>query len=76
MTRLEDLKRICDEAHPGPWMCDADGTLIPFIAAARTYMPKLIRVAELASSIGSCWAGEIKGVMDGLREALADLERE
>jgi len=70
--KLEDLKKLCGKATPGPWsyappvvddpqfenairagqfqlvLTDYDAS---FIAAARTYLPKLIAVAEAAKSL-------------------------
>ncbi len=85
---LEELKRLCDEAPPGPWplyyeVCPNEygggcPTLPPsdcdFIAAARTYMPKLIAVAEEAKKLThKTFVGDIDSAHD-LVVALAVLE--
>lgn len=77
--KLQDLKKLADEATPGPWEAKANsdnsglgrvdnwGKDRPgawpyeycpgpfkdaaFIAAARTYLPKLIAVAEAAAKL-------------------------
>ena len=54
--KLEELKRLCDKATPGPWdqQVSFRGMIWPsandakFIAAARTYMPLLLDIAEAA----------------------------
>jgi hypothetical protein len=74
--KLEELKKLCDEATIGPWTWRSEGLVnkyideglvIPkadawgdrwvepkdkaFIAAARTYLPRLIAVAEAATNL-------------------------
>lgn len=90
--KLEDLKRLCDEATPGPWPNNGKPWQVDhltgfadlgpvhvndcaFIAAARTYMPKLLAVAEAAKA--HLWSQDHMIFNDDqLREALAALEAE
>lgn len=107
--KLEDLKRLCDEATPGPWADisnnrDIDAMVIwstgpedelkhyatyqectnadaAFIAAARTYLPKLIAAAEAAkkfrnSDPAHVYSTEYYDAREELDDALAALEAE
>ena len=100
--KLEDLKKLCDEATSGPWSYRESGSCggtvyrispsftdsgsmahadAAFIAAARTYMPKLIAVVEAAKSLAwhygncDCEGGEPCGHC-GIIAALDALEKQ
>lgn len=83
---LDELQKLCDEATPGPWAPYADGTILgpsgmlgtatdfgdrQFIAAARTYLPRLLAVARAAKEAQYQVLGEAGAAIE---VALAALE--
>lgn len=86
---LDSLKKLCDEATPGPWsqtnVRDYFDTSIPFcethnydfVSAARQAMPKLISIAKAAQLMlnSGNYIHEDFGVT-ALEKALAELEHE
>lgn len=104
--KLEDMKRLCDEATPGPWSASEEGYEVDyeyvyyvspshfstkqiaavnsdkaehdsrFIAAARTLMPKLIKVVEEALEARDAYVrdGFVPAALWTFDEALKELE--
>jgi hypothetical protein len=74
---LEELKKLCDEAYDGDKLVQGDAFSIAdieFWKAARTYLPKLIAVAEAARKLSDDAYHVDEELVRNVDEALAALE--
>lgn len=73
---LEEIRKLCDEATPGPWQTvNSIASYGEKIAASRTLIPKLLAVAEAAKE-ALFLADPMEHSSAKLYRALAALEAE
>lgn len=92
--KLPDIRKLCEEATPGPWEWETSERLYApgngyvidghadeitkgdaaFIAASRTLLPKLLKVAEAAIKCRDCDPADSQKAWNEIEEAIAELE--